>query len=635
MLIFVLQTIWLYIAELAGKDLDIGIIWKFLIYITPTLIPLILPLTILLASIMVFGNFAENYEFAAMKSTGISLQRAMRSLSVFIVLLGVTIFFFSNNVIPSAQLKSHNLRKNIAKLKPAMAIAEGQFNQIGTMNIKVDKKSGDRGQYLKGVVIHKLNSTRPGNYTTILSKTGELISSMDSDVLRLVLYDGNYYDEILSKNVKDRRKKPFVKSEFKEYIINFDLGEINGSVDLEQKQVTSKYDMLSVGNLNYTIDSLKIKEINNLKEFSKNTYERATISGFKKDSVPSKIESDSLIDYLDLFDTKQKIQIVDMSLNKVLSTNQIIQSKDKELGGQLKWLNKHIIAYHEKFALGFACIILFFVGAPLGALIKKGGIGLPMVIAIVLFLIYHFIGIFAKNSAEDGSLNPILSAWLSTLIMLPIGIYLTTRATKDRGLFELDFIMEPVKRLFKFSKKELEKTIELTGEGHEILRAYSNDQLINIVKNYKQLNYSKDYKKASIEILDDRGISKKTLKLSGNLKNVAYKKGVKEYELYKQYSRISLSLYVIGLIPLLLYFVFKNNKLSSLAEVSLTISTVSFALYLVSFVLTHVQLKAFYKTIQKGKTNTFFVTSILGIPFYFLIYFFFNKKTKEDLKLVR
>ncbi|MEJ2113875.1 MAG: LptF/LptG family permease, partial [Flavobacteriaceae bacterium] len=129
MLIFVLQTIWLYIKELAGKDLDIIVIAKFLIYFTPKLIPLVLPLTILLASIMVFGNFAENYEFAAMKSTGISLQRAMASLSVFIVILGVVTFFFSNNVIPWAEYNSFNLRKNIAKLKPAMAIAEGQFNE--------------------------------------------------------------------------------------------------------------------------------------------------------------------------------------------------------------------------------------------------------------------------------------------------------------------------------------------------------------------------------------------------------------------------------------------------------------------------------------------------------------------------
>ena len=140
MLIFVLQSIWLYISELAGKDLSVSVIMKFLLYVTPTLIPLILPLTILLASIMVFGSFAENYEFAAMKSTGISLQRAMRGLSLFIFGLAVVTFFFANNVIPWANYNFYNLRKNIAKTQPAMAIAAGQFNEIADYNIKVDKK---------------------------------------------------------------------------------------------------------------------------------------------------------------------------------------------------------------------------------------------------------------------------------------------------------------------------------------------------------------------------------------------------------------------------------------------------------------------------------------------------------------
>jgi len=147
MLIFVLQTIWLYIKELAGKDLDIMVIIKFLMYFMPKLIPLVLPLTILLASIMVFGNFAENYEFAAMKSTGISLQRAMSGLSVFIVGLGILTFFFSNNIIPWAELNSYNLRRNIAKIKPAMLLAEGQFNSVGTYNIKFAEKYGDRDQF--------------------------------------------------------------------------------------------------------------------------------------------------------------------------------------------------------------------------------------------------------------------------------------------------------------------------------------------------------------------------------------------------------------------------------------------------------------------------------------------------------
>ena len=193
MFIFVLQGIWLHISELAGKDLDYGVIGKFLLYLTPSLIPLVLPLTILVSSIMVFGSFAENYEFAAMKSSGISLQRAMRSLIVFIGFLSITALFFANTVIPWAEFKSINLRYNIRELKPAMAIVEGAFNEIGNVNIKVGEKYGKDGEKFKDVIIHKKTPKKLGNYTVIKAESGELVSTNDNG-LALILYNGNYYD---------------------------------------------------------------------------------------------------------------------------------------------------------------------------------------------------------------------------------------------------------------------------------------------------------------------------------------------------------------------------------------------------------------------------------------------------------
>ena len=202
MFIFVLQTIWLYISELAGKDLDVWIVLKFLWYVSPRLIPLVLPLTILVTSLMVFGSFAEKYEFAAMKSTGISLQRAMGSVIGFIIVLSITAFFFANNVIPYSEYKWQNLRRNISQFQPSMVISEGQFSQIGDMfNIKVEKKSGDRDQFLKDVVIHKKNETKPnGNFTVIIANNGELASEEGSNTLSLILKEGNYYEEIQTKN---------------------------------------------------------------------------------------------------------------------------------------------------------------------------------------------------------------------------------------------------------------------------------------------------------------------------------------------------------------------------------------------------------------------------------------------------
>ena len=196
--IFVLQTVWLFIAELAGKDLDILMILKFLLFAMPRIIPLVLPLSVLLSSIMTFGNLAENYEFAAMKSAGISLQRAMKSLIIFISLLSVISFFFANNVIPYAEYKFINFRTNIAQVKPALAITEGQFSDVGFYTIKVNKKSGENGNTLTGITIHRKSiNGEGGGKTVIKAKNGELISSEKSSNLQLVLNDGYYYEDII------------------------------------------------------------------------------------------------------------------------------------------------------------------------------------------------------------------------------------------------------------------------------------------------------------------------------------------------------------------------------------------------------------------------------------------------------
>ena len=437
MLIFLLQSVWLYISELAGKDLDISIIIKFLTYVSPRLVILILPLTILLSSIMVFGKFAENYEFAAMKSTGISLQRAMRSLTVFILFIAIITFFFSNNVNPVAEYNFHNLRKNISKVKPTMAIAEGQFNQIGQINIKVKNKSGDKGQYLNDVIIHQ-KKKKVGNYTVIKSESGEISSSLNSDILQLKLFNGNYYDEVISTDYKQREKKPHLKSYFKEYIININLAEIN-NVDFDDKDDVNRYTMLSITDLDITIDSLLIKRKEDFKLISSKMHNRSNALVLN-DNVKTKIV-DTIYkgkNFYDLFKLKNQVQLFDLAISSVNSTNSIIKSNRIIQAYRQKNINKHIITLHDKFAISFACIILFFIGAPLGALIRKGGFGLPLVISIILFLVYHFIGIFSKNLAEDSSISPIIASWLSTIIMLPISIYLTNRATKDRSTFNFD-----------------------------------------------------------------------------------------------------------------------------------------------------------------------------------------------------
>ena len=451
MLIFLLQSVWLYISELAGKDLELDIILQFLINVSPRLVILVLPLTILLSSIMVFGGLSENYEFAAMKASGISLQRSMKSLIFFTCLLGIITFFFSNNIAPVAEYNFHNLRKNISKVKPSMAIAEGQFSQIGDYNIKVENKYGNEGKLLDKVIIHQ-KKNKPGNYTVIKSKTGEIISKENSDILQLKLFDGNYYDEIISEDYSQNIKKPFVKSYFEEYLINIDIASIN-DVDFNEEDDVNKHSMMKVNELSAAIDSLTDKRTEDIAVISSKMFNRSNFKSIDYNLNPKDEVNYENDNFLNLFQPKKQKQLYDLAISSVKSTVSIVKSNKTIQSYRKQNLNKHVMTMHDKFSLGFACIILFFIGAPLGTIIRKGGYGLPLVISILLFLAYHFLGIFSKNLAEDGSINPILASWLSTLIMLPFSVYLTYRATNDQSVFNFgEYIISFFKKTEKYVK---------------------------------------------------------------------------------------------------------------------------------------------------------------------------------------
>lgn len=530
MLIFVLQAIWTFISDFAGKDIELIVIAKFLFYYLPYQVPLLLPLTILVASIMTFGDFAENYEFAAMKSAGISLQRAMKSLIFFIVLLGFATFYFSNTVIPWAEFKAINLKHNIAKIKPAMAIVAGVFTEIGENSIKVAKKSGENDQYLEDVIIHQKKKGRTGNYTVIKSERGELSSDENSSLLQLTLYDGNFYDEVYPKTIEQRKNLPFIKSSFEEHVINIDLSDMN-NVDLGDESARHPYRMLNINELISQIDSTsmdinksqdryqnmikqrngfysvskyipkkttktkkKVQPLNNSTSPSDSTANKTDDSLAQKSislnavakntsSIKSKIESTAYagnsgisklnanqVEPKDLsevfimdsifaeFAEREWSQILSRAITTVNSITPQVQNQENVFKNRYLLINKTETHLHNKYALGVACVILFFVGAPLGAIIRKGGIGLPLVFAILIFLIYHFLGIFAQNSAETGKISPFLGSWISTFIFFPIGVYFTYRATTDQGFINIDFISVPLQKLLNKLKLNKYKT---------------------------------------------------------------------------------------------------------------------------------------------------------------------------------
>ncbi len=468
--IFILQTVWLFIAELAGKDLDFILILKFLMYSMPNVIPLVLPLSILLASIMTFGDLSENYEFAAMKSSGVSLQRAMRSLIVFIAILSVAAFYFANNVIPYASFKFTSFRQNLAQVKPALAVAEGQFSEVGPFNIKVEKKSGDKGNELTGVTIHKKAANGSGISNVIKAERGQLLSSEDSNILQLILFDGFQYEDIIPEKYEERNKIPFAKSAFKKYTMNLDLTQLN-KANPEDANAQGTNTMLKISELNYTLDSLNLNYKNELVSFSENIHGRSGIENYSTDVTLNENTKDSNLKRIE--DTKinpnvleglsnlEKTQILESALNNITSTNFTIQGTKEELLYKRKNINEHWIAIHEKFVMGYACLLMFFIGAPLGAIIRKGGLGLPIVFAVLIFIMFHFTNTFGKKIAQEDGLTPFLGVWMSSFILTPLALLLTYRATNDIGLINMDVILTPIQQLFKkfFTKNKNKENV--------------------------------------------------------------------------------------------------------------------------------------------------------------------------------
>ena len=466
MFIFIIQTFWLFIDEFAGKGIDIEVVFKFLAFYSPKLYPLVMPLSVLLASIMTYGTLAENYEFAAMKSTGISLQRALMSLVVFHFFLGIGSFYFSNHVIPLGEFKYFNLRRNLAKLKPALAITEGVFNEIGEMNIKVTRKYGEDDRFLDDVIIHEKTPDNK-NRIVIKAKRGELKSASIGQELQLILFDGNRYEEIYSEKAQEQKQLKHAKVSFEEYVLNIDLSQFN-NVDLEEEKYTSTYRMQKVDELNQSIDSLEArfrKErvayarnfvttslSNNLEKVDRETFTPAPDSVFSAYVNPIKILGDSVFNKHAQVIRQAKISLEGMKRN--------IESKKRLFFTNQKRINLHKNSLHEKYTLGVSILLLFLIGASLGAIIRKGGLGLPMVLAILIFLTFHYIGLFGKNASEDSSISPLFGSWLSTLIIAPFALYFTQRASSDKGLINLDAIIVASDPLISSIKNSIFATTE-------------------------------------------------------------------------------------------------------------------------------------------------------------------------------
>lgn len=436
MFIFIIQTVWVFIDEFAGKGLDISVLLRFLLYYSPKLIPLVLPLTILLASIMTFGNFAERYEFVAMKSAGISLMRAMRPLIIVNSIACLGTFYVANTVIPLAEFKTYNLRKNLSKMRPALAITEGMFNDIGKSNIKVGHKYGENDKMLEDVIIHEKSPNQVNNIV-IKAERGELKNEKLQEGLQLVLYDGYRYEEIVQKN-KRKKNEPHSRIGFKQYTMNIDLRAFN-NIDLNETNYTNTFKMQNVDELDESIDSLTKGYISEIEGFAKTVYLRSGVKSIYryKDSQKTKSFKGTSA-YLSGFSKRKRQQILNSAKNNIDMQLSSFSNQKNVFFMREKVINLHRLWRDDKFVTAYAALLLFFVGAPLGAIIRKGGFGLPIVVALTIFLTYHFAGTLFKNSAEDGSLHPFWGSWLISVVLTVVGLIATIRASKDKTVFDIE-----------------------------------------------------------------------------------------------------------------------------------------------------------------------------------------------------
>ncbi|MFK5958901.1 MAG: LptF/LptG family permease [Lutibacter sp.] len=457
--VLVMQSLWLAFDEIAGKGIDIFFILKFLGYLALMLTPTALPIGILLSSIMALGNLSENYEMAAIKSAGISLQRVIKPLVILTLFISALNFIFLNNIYPWATLKQKNLYLNIKKKKPALSLVPGAFNtEIPGYSIKFEEKYGEEENLLKNVQIADLSAAK-GKIKVITAEKGIISSEEGSKYMTLTLKNGNYYEEHVKKSMrpKERVKMPASKATFSTYIINIDISSFNDDGSLDDEKIKEHHGMLSIVQLDSTSKKTKKKYDEFIDKRAKYLYKLMEVKKLYK-------YEDSLIDdtltpeILENFTLKNKNIVINESLQLLKRIIDRNKSQEKSFKDKRKLLNlyDHEIYYRISFSL--ACLVLFFIGAPLGSIIRKGGFGLPMIMAITIFVIYFFISQLGKNLSEESAITALFGSWLSTIILLPFGILLTRRATKGMGIFNIDSVFENTQKLFsKFTNKTTTK----------------------------------------------------------------------------------------------------------------------------------------------------------------------------------
>ncbi|RFM29639.1 LptF/LptG family permease [Deminuibacter soli] len=449
--VLVMQFFWLYIDDLVGKGLDIFTIFRLIGYVSAFNVPLALPLALLLSSIMTFGNLGESFELVAIKAAGISLLRFMRPLMVVTIGISGIAFLFSNNIIPVVNLKLNALKYDIIVTKPAFDIKEGVFyDKLEGFVIKLGKKEKDDST-IRSVIIYERN---PGLQDRMLvAESGIMSVTPDKRFLQFKLFNGWRYEENGPRGVKATE---FIRLGFKEYKKLFDLSSFKMN---RTEDSLFKYDakMLSVRQLGIAIDSMKHMDTVFYKRAQREvasyyTFERYADSNW---AAVQKLPPTKARSFNELVPDTLKRDVEDRAISQINSIKSAMQLLSNDYEEKQRVERKHYIELNRKFTLSVACLVLFMIGAPLGSIIRKGGLGTPLIFAIAFFVIFHLLNTFGEKFAKQEVTSVGFGMWLSTMVLIPIGIFLTSKALSDSQLFNKEFyfrFFKKVKRLFGKNK---------------------------------------------------------------------------------------------------------------------------------------------------------------------------------------
>lgn len=447
--IFMLQFLWKYVDELVGKGLEMSVMAKFFFYSALTLVPISLPLAILLASLITFGNFGERYELLAMKAAGISLIKIMRPLVFFVCGLVAISFYFQNVVGPIAQANLGTLIISMKQKSPELDIPEGVFyTTITDYNLKVEKKDRRTGM-LYDVLIYNMKDGFE-NAHIIYADSGRMEMTADKQHLWLHLYSGDLFENLKSQNMKSDNV-PYRRESFREkhMIIEFDSDFNMADASIMSNQSSAK----NMKSLQVSIDSMKIIGDSVGRQYYLEMSEGVFRSPYglsKEDTIKIKeanIRNYNIDSLYNIAPLMQKQKIISGAAGRVENLASDLTFKSYTMEGNDYSMRKHEIEWHKKITISLSCLVFFFIGAPLGGIIRKGGLGMPVIVSVLLFIVYYIIDNTGYKMARDGKWIVWMGVWTSTAVLAPLGTFLTYKSNKDSVVLNADAYMNWFRRI--------------------------------------------------------------------------------------------------------------------------------------------------------------------------------------------